>query len=67
MGDQPLSLADIGRYLRISSERARQIANVDPSFPSPLTEQPRRWSRQQVEGWAETRWWGTWPTRTRRE
>jgi hypothetical protein len=60
-----MTLAAIGRFLNVSSERARQIANTDPTFPEPIDEQPRRWSRADVERWAETRWWGTWPTRKR--
>jgi hypothetical protein len=46
---------------RVLTERlnraARQIANDDPTFPAPATEQPRRWSRdllQAARGRAES-------------
>ena len=65
MPEEGMSLADIGRYLNVSSERARQVATSDPTFPPPAAERPRRWIRADVEGWAEDHWWGTWPTRKR--
>jgi hypothetical protein len=56
-------LMEIGRYLNVSAERARQVAATDPTSPPPATEQSRRWSRAKVERWAERRWWDTRPWR----
>jgi hypothetical protein len=47
-----VNLTQIGRYLNVSTVRARQVANDNPTFPAPATEQPRRWSRAKVERWA---------------
>jgi hypothetical protein len=43
------NLTQIGRCLNVSTERARQIAADDPTFPAPAAEQPRPWSRAKVE------------------
>jgi hypothetical protein len=56
-----LNLTEIGRYLNVSAERARQVALADPTFPAPLGEHPRRWSRAKVGRWAERHWWDTRP------
>jgi hypothetical protein len=37
----------------------RQVAADDPTFPAPIGEQPRRWSRAKVERWGERHWWDT--------
>jgi hypothetical protein len=60
-----LNLTEISRYLNVSVERARQVANDDPTFPAPSSDHPRRWSSAKVERWAERHWWGTWPWRER--
>jgi hypothetical protein len=65
MAPELLNLTEIGRYLNVSAERARQVAAADPTFPAPANEQPRRWSRAKVERWAERHWWGTRPWRER--
>ena len=52
------NLTEVGRYLNVSTDRARQVAADDQTFPAPATEQPRRWSRVKVERWAERHWWG---------
>jgi hypothetical protein len=57
------NLAPIGLYLNVGRERARQLADNDPTFPVPATEHPRRWSRAKIERWAERRWWDTVPWR----
>jgi hypothetical protein len=62
-----LNLTAVGRLLNVSVERARQVANDDPTFPAPATEKPRRWSRARVERWAERHWWDTRPWRKRPE
>ncbi len=59
------NLKEIGRYLNVSAERARQVAADDPTFPAPASAKPRRWSRAKVERWAERHWWDTWPWRKR--
>jgi hypothetical protein len=59
------NLTEIGRYLNVSTERARQIANQDSTFPAPATEKSRRWSQAKVERWAERHWWDTRPWRRR--
>jgi hypothetical protein len=59
MAPERWKLTEIGRFLNVSTERARQVANDDPTFPAPATEQPRRWNRLEVERWAERHWWGT--------
>jgi hypothetical protein len=61
-----LTLAAIGRYLNVSPERARQVANSDPTFPAPVQDRPRRWRRADIEEWAEAQWWGTLPSRKKR-
>jgi hypothetical protein len=33
------NLTEIGRYLNVSTERARQVANTNPTFPAPATDQ----------------------------
>ena len=65
MAPERWNLTKIGRYLNISAERARQVAADDPTFPSPATDQPRRWSRAKVERWAERYWWDPRPWRKR--
>jgi hypothetical protein len=50
------NLKEIGRYLNVSGERARQVDADGPTFPAPTTEKPRRWSRAKVERWAERYW-----------
>jgi hypothetical protein len=35
MPQELLSLAEIGRYLNVGRERARQAAASDPTFPAP--------------------------------
>lgn len=60
-----MNLTELGRFLDVSTERARQIANSEPTFPVPGSGQPRRWSRAKVERWAERRWWDTRPWRKR--
>jgi hypothetical protein len=60
-----MNLTEIGRYLNVSVERARQVAADDLTFPAPATKKPRRWSRARVERWAERRWWETRPWRKR--
>jgi hypothetical protein len=37
----------------------------DPRFPVPAVDQPRRWSRDKLERWAERHWTGTPPWRKR--
>jgi hypothetical protein len=37
----------------------------DPTVPVPVVDQPRRWSRDKVERWAERHWWDTRPWRKR--
>ena len=55
-----LRAAEIAKYLGVTRERVRQIANRDPSFPSPVEIAPhRRWDRADVERWADEHWWGT--------
>jgi hypothetical protein len=34
------NLTEIGRYLNVSAERARQVAADDPTFPTPVNEAP---------------------------
>jgi hypothetical protein len=58
MAQELLNLIEIGRYLNVSAERARQVVADDSTFPAPATEQPRRWSRAKVERWAERHWVG---------
>jgi hypothetical protein len=65
MDDGWMTLAAIGGFLKVSSERARQVANSDPTFPAPGHDRPRRWRRADVERWAESHWWDTLPTRKR--
>jgi hypothetical protein len=65
MPAERMSLSDIGRYLNVSAERARQVAAEDPTFPAPASGKPRRWSRAKVERWAERHWWDTRPWRMR--
>jgi hypothetical protein len=60
-----MNLTALGRYLNVSTERARQVAKADPTFPKPASDQPRRWSRAEVERWAELHWWDTRPSRKR--
>jgi hypothetical protein len=45
--DTFLNLSEVGRYLNVSTERARQVAGSDPTFPRPVTEPPRRWKPRQ--------------------
>jgi hypothetical protein len=59
------NLTEIGRYLNVSAERARQVAASDRTFPSPVIEHPRRWRRAKVERWGERYWWDTAPWRSR--
>jgi hypothetical protein len=61
MPDDAMGLTALGRNLNVSPERARQVAADDPSFPAPVAEHPRRWSRAKVERWAERHWWNTRP------
>jgi hypothetical protein len=58
-GRRLLNLTEIGRYLNVSTERARQVVSDDPTFPAPASDELRPRNRAQVEGWAEQRWWGT--------
>ena len=66
MAPELLNLTEIGHYLNVSVERARQVAADDPTFPTPLSQDPRRWSRAKVERWAERHWWDTRPWRKRK-
>jgi hypothetical protein len=59
MPEERMTFVAIGEFLRVSTKRARQVAKDDPTFPSPATERPRRWSRAEVERWAEREWWDT--------
>ncbi len=61
MRGELLNLTEIGVYLNVSAERARQVAANDPTFPAPTTDEPRRWSRTKVERWADRHWWDTRP------
>ena len=65
MAQELWNLTEIGRYLNVSAERARQVAADDTTFPVPATDQPRRCSRTKVERWAERHWWDTRPWRER--
>ena len=59
-----MNTSDIGRYLHVTRERARQIVNGDESFPTPVVTDPRRrWDAVEVTEWAERHWWGTLPWR----
>jgi hypothetical protein len=60
MAPELLNLTEMAT-LDVSTERARKIANEDPTFPAPATGKPRRWSRAKVERWAS----GTGGTRGR--
>jgi hypothetical protein len=66
MAAEAWNLTEIGRYLNVSTERARRVANDDPTYPAPASEQWRRWSRAKVERWAERHWWDTRPWRKRK-
>jgi hypothetical protein len=65
MAAERMNLTEIGRYLNVSPERARQVAADDPTFPKPASENPRRWSRARIERWAKRHWWDTRPWRQR--
>jgi hypothetical protein len=64
--DRPtMSKSDIGRYLHVTPERARQIVNDRESFPAPIvTATRRRWDAAQVKEWADRRWWGRLPCKS---
>jgi hypothetical protein len=65
MAQELLNMTELGRYLNLSAERARQVAADDTTFPAPVAEKPRRWDRDMVERWAERHWWDTRPWRKR--
>jgi len=39
------------------------IANTDPTFPRPVSEDARRWSHAEIEAWGDTHCWDTTPWR----
>ncbi len=68
--DQPqgslMRLTEIACYLRVSRQRAHQLA-AGRAFPKPVERlQPGRvWERSVIEAWAEREWWGSRPWRKR--
>ena len=61
-----LRATHVAKLLGITRERVREIAQRDPTFPQPVETEPhRRWDRDEVERWADERWWGTKPWRQR--
>ena len=66
--DRPtMNTSDVGRYLHVTRERARQIVNGRDSFPTPVVTDPRRrWDAVEVTEWAERHWWGHAPLEGRR-
>ncbi len=55
------NLKEIGRYLNVSGERTRHVADDDPTFPAPAKGLLRRRSRTKAERWAERYGWDTLP------
>ncbi len=59
-----MNTSEVGRYLHVTRERARQIVNDHESFPAPVVTDPRRrWDAAEVKEWAERHWWGKLPWR----
>jgi predicted DNA-binding transcriptional regulator AlpA len=55
-----LRVVDVAELLGVTKQRVVQLAETDPAFPTPAETVPvRRWSRSEIEAWAERRFWGT--------
>jgi hypothetical protein len=50
MAPELWNLKDAGHYLNVSAVRATPVAADDPTFPTPVDEGARRWSRAKVSG-----------------
>ena len=57
-------------YGRDVAALASPAGSTAAHFPAPARDQPvgpRQWNRAEIEAWAEARWWGRYPWRTRPE
>lgn len=66
MVTQAVHLRNVASYLNVSNERARQLHKAS-RLPPPIATKGRRavWEGDDIEEWANRKWWGTRPWRQR--